>query len=1158
MDLYKLNKYQTPITEELQKSLPKEVWEDLIDFIGTIKFIQNLIAPEEIRGFAKDRPKDKSGKIIVDLTNPHILEDMDFFRERAIFFEKNKCYTHLRPNPNPRSEFAEFWREEQRRWVEGLVRPSDGEWIPGYYYFYLNYGRIWLNEKADEGNEKIKKKATREMKFPKIWLGDYLFFHYFDQAIENGKHAKILKCRGCGFSFKTASISPCNMYTRKGLPNFHLAIDKRYLDGKDGLFDKILINLDWLAKNTPWPRMRLIDKPSDYTVQLGNKDEYGNRQGYLSSVTCISLKDDPEKARGLRGPLIHYEEDGQFKDLESAWNVNRDSTEDGDLVFGTQFAGGCVCAGTKVWTNDGKYINIEDIKQGDGILGFDIETEEVKPQTISWLQPPIEKECIELSTSYRTLRCSLDHPILVREKKLVKTNEIVGTRKDYYSKLDKWYETPRYKKEAVYTKAWKEAGKISKVDTILIAEGIDVWGKETLFDARLVGMLIGDGSYGMHHHYGKLEFGTPRFSNCDAELNSYIESNYPHTVGKARPTKDGRIYKEISIRGLVQKLKDIGIAGQSKAQKRLPINYMNLTKEDSALLIAGLYDTDGYICTRGPKTAASIGFTQSSKELILQVKELLEKFGINSVVSKKLPNLNKTTGIIDKNPWYNLVIASKQSVRNFYKNIPLLITYKKDKLSQVFSESFDTDMRIYNTFENIIEEKIRSVKKIGKQKIYNLTAEENNTYLANNIITHNTSGLKAANFEGSEKLFRNPNAYNINGIPNVFDKNSDGSVECGFFWPAYLNRALCYDKASGEPDVIKALLEILRERFTIKYNSSDPLAITQRKAEKPVTPAEATMRTSGTIFPVSDLKEYLADIKMQGVRFWDRHYVGDLVLDKENIKWQLADKYPIRSYQFTGNTDGAIEIFEMPKLGADKLPMKGRYIAGIDPYDDDSGTSLGSIFIFDMFFDTIVAEYTGRPKFANDFYETCKRMLLFYDAKAMYENNKKGLFTYFSQQGCTYLLAENPKTLKDQEMMRKGNYGNKAYGVHATAEINSYARRLQKYWMLTVAHPNYQDTDEQGNIITSKLNLQLIRSMGYLEEAIAWNSDGNFDRISSLGMCMILREEKKQFVDGIMNQNDPTKDIVNNDYFLKNYDNKYKNFSHTEIEKLTDRYFPKS
>lgn len=773
MDYFKLNKYQTPLTLELQQSIPKEVWEDLLEFINSIKFIQRLIAPEEERGYAKNRikyselPKDDprrtytDNRVVVDIVNPHILEGMDFFRERAIFFEKNKCYTHLRPNPNPRSEYADFWREEKRRWKEGLVRSSDGEWISGYYYFYLNYVQIWLNETTNKDNNKIKKKATRLRKFPKPWLGDYLFFHYIDQAIENGKHAKLLKTRGVGFSFKTAAMSPCNMYVQPGLPNFHLASSKDYLEGEKGVYSKVLDVLDWIGTETPLPRMRLVNRPGDMEVQLGYQDEYGRRRGNKASVYGISLKDNPEKARGVRGPLIHYEEDGLFKDLETAWNVNLKAVEDGNNIAGLMFAGG-------------------------------------------------------------------------------------------------------------------------------------------------------------------------------------------------------------------------------------------------------------------------------------------------------------------------------------------------------------------------------------------------------------TGGSKGANFIGSEKLFRNPRGYHIYGIPNVFDKNQDGNTECGFFWGAYLNRALCYDEVEGEPDVIKALLEVLVDRYEVKYNSSDPLAITQKKAEEPITPAEAVMQTSGTIFPVSDLKEYYADIKVQGVRFWDRHYVGDLVLDKENIKWQLADKYPIRSYQFTGNTDGAIEIFEMPKLGADKLPMKGRYISGIDPYDDDSGTSLGSIFIFDMFTDTIVAEYTGRPKFANDFYETCKRMLLFYDARAMYENNKKGLFTYFSQQGCTYLLAENPKILKDQDMMRKGNYGNKQMGVHATAEINSFARSKQKDWMLTVAHPNYQDTDEQGNIITSKLNLQLIRSMGYLEEAIAWNSDGNFDRISSLGMCMILREEKKQFVDGIMNQNSPTKDIVNNDYFLKNYDNKYKNFSHTEIEKLTDRYFPKS
>ena len=78
------NKYQTKLTEELRSSLSKEVWNDLLEFIESVGFINYLIQPEEIRGFAKDRPRDESGKIKVDITKPHILENMDFFRESSI------------------------------------------------------------------------------------------------------------------------------------------------------------------------------------------------------------------------------------------------------------------------------------------------------------------------------------------------------------------------------------------------------------------------------------------------------------------------------------------------------------------------------------------------------------------------------------------------------------------------------------------------------------------------------------------------------------------------------------------------------------------------------------------------------------------------------------------------------------------------------------------------------------------------------------------------------------------------------------------------------------------------------------------------------------------------------------------------------------------
>ena len=307
------NNLQTQLTEELIKELPKAVYADLNDYIETIKFIQNLISPN--RPHLQDTPKDSSGKVIVDIVNPHRLTNMDYFRQPAIYFQKHNCYTKLPPNKHPQSEYAKFWKEEKRRWKEGLVRP-DGEWIPGSYYFYLNYSPIWKVILDSSESKKGKRKGKRIKEFPNIWLGDYLFFHYIDQAIKAGQHGKLLKTRGCGYSYKLGSLSPCIMYTQEGLPCFHLASDKTFLLGEKGVFGKVIDTLDWIAETTPFPKLRIVDQPLE--KQIGYKDEYGIKKGLKSSVYGISIKDDPDKARGVRGPLIHYEEDGVMPNLEQA------------------------------------------------------------------------------------------------------------------------------------------------------------------------------------------------------------------------------------------------------------------------------------------------------------------------------------------------------------------------------------------------------------------------------------------------------------------------------------------------------------------------------------------------------------------------------------------------------------------------------------------------------------------------------------------------------------------------------------------------------------------------------------------------------------------------------------------------------------------------
>ena len=116
-----------------------------------MEFIRRLISPA--RGYAKDRPRDKEGKIIVDLANPHILENMDYFRPSALAYKKNGgMYTLLRPNANPNSEYGKWIREEKRRCWEGYVRPSDGEWVPGPLYFYMNYCPI-IQSKIRKGTK---------------------------------------------------------------------------------------------------------------------------------------------------------------------------------------------------------------------------------------------------------------------------------------------------------------------------------------------------------------------------------------------------------------------------------------------------------------------------------------------------------------------------------------------------------------------------------------------------------------------------------------------------------------------------------------------------------------------------------------------------------------------------------------------------------------------------------------------------------------------------------------------------------------------------------------------------------------------------------------------------------------------------------------------
>lgn len=328
--LISTNKYQTPITEELLKQYPEEVQEQFLDFIDTVPLLKWMIGE---RPRAKDLPRDEQGRIIVDITHPHILEDMDYFRPSAKFFEENGCYTLLRPNSNPNSEYGKWFSEEVRRCREGYVRESDGEWVTGQMYWYMNYCQIMLNRKSETSGVYL-----RIEEFPDFWEGIYYRFHYWDQARRAGKHCMELARRGCSKSFTLASAMSHNLIlgenseNRRRVATILTAYTKEYLASKDGTLTKFAPMVDFCAENTEFPRLMVKRSTVDMIWQMGYKNTNGNIKGSLNSVMAVSVKDDEGKIRGKRG-FVFFEEMGNYKNFKEVWDNVRDSVKEGSHVF---------------------------------------------------------------------------------------------------------------------------------------------------------------------------------------------------------------------------------------------------------------------------------------------------------------------------------------------------------------------------------------------------------------------------------------------------------------------------------------------------------------------------------------------------------------------------------------------------------------------------------------------------------------------------------------------------------------------------------------------------------------------------------------------------------------------------------------------------------
>lgn len=1090
-----MNKYQTPITEELLEGIPQEVQDQLFDIINNVEFVKRLISPN--RQYAKDRPRDDKGRIIVDLVNPHILEDMDYFRPSAIHFEKYDTFTNLRPNANPNSEYGKWIREERRRIWEGYVRESDGEWVTGYMYWFLNYSPMMLSKireyRDKNGKLRKSKKADRVEALPECWEGIYWRFHCLEQAsegglynnFEGGQHMAELASRGKGKSYSLASILNHifvvgeNEEANEKVKGIVTAYQKEYLT-KDGVLNKFVDMANFCATYTQFPRKRLKNSLQEMTWIMGYKDvELDIERGTQNTVLGVSSKDDESKLRGKRAAKILIEEFG------------------------------CHIKGTKVLMYDGSIKNVEDVIIGDVLMGDDN-----TPRVVQELYNGTDQ-------LYKITLSNGDY-------------QIVNSHHPVYFRKYNW-------NKGIYTEHTLTAPELLEIKNLnkgyYIPKAIIHFPYiPVTINPYFLGLWLGDGDS------TRLDI-----ANEDTEVLGWLSDNYEGIIRDLNQSDSCKVFHISKSTHVYNRLfSEYNLYNN----KHIPQDYKINAPEVQLQVIAGLIDTDGTYNSK--KNFFEITQRYDRKHILDDIKFMCECNRLKCSMTSRV-STGKKGGIIH----YRLRISGDLSI------IPTKINRKKGVKSTSYKSK-----KCWNDYTFKVEP-------YKVDEYYGFTVDKNHLFVLGDLtITHNTfprlvdlynvllpsvqegdvvfgqiymlgtAGDNESDFAGAQEIMYNPKGYNMYALPNVFDKLNQGKPYFVFFFPGYINRKGCYNK-DGVSDVIKALIEILMNRYRVKYNSTDPNTIIKTIAEVPITPAEAIVKTGVNMFPVADLTERVGQLDANP-REYDDVYVGDLVFNREGtVEFKPTSAQPIRDFPHKDNKiEGAIEIFQMPEInkGTGK-PYDNRYILGADPYDDDESNtmSLGSVFVLDLWTERIVAEYTGRPLYADDYYEICRKLCLFYNGRLNYEYNKKGLFSHFSTRNSLYLLTDVLDFLKEKQMMKEGR-GNKAKGTNASPAINAYARSRLRSWLLSPT-PIIEVIDgEEKEVMIPRLFT--IRNRALLKELITYNSEGNFDRISAMGMLMLLREDRMISYQGKVSkekEDEANSTYLGNDPFFKsNYDLRFK------------------
>tara|TARA_R100001594_G_scaffold150660_2_gene213256 strand:+ start:925 stop:2739 length:1815 start_codon:yes stop_codon:yes gene_type:complete len=231
-----------------------------------------------------------------------------------------------------------------------------------------------------------------------------------------------------------------------------------------------------------------------------------------------------------------------------------------------------------------------------------------------------------------------------------------------------------------------------------------------------------------------------------------------------------------------------------------------------------------------------------------------------------------------------------------------------------------------------------------------------------------------------------------------------------------------FDVKTGQSDMEGAEEKIMEDRTKLQ-DAGKQKAYNLHIQNYPMTVEEAFLKTKSNFFDLSLIN-----------------------MQRSKILANVDYEYQIQTGYLEWNEEGGVDWFADP-AGTVKIlhhpvtDVSGLDIGGIDSYDQDragKSESLGSAIIYRRFYDVdspgdcVVAEYTDRPRTAEQFWDNCLKLAVYYNAKMLVEYTKIGILDYFRRNDGIKYLKEKPVTAHSPGTLTRNRYG-----VHMNKQVKA-------------------------------------------------------------------------------------------------------------------------